>query len=80
MKRLFVSPHGRGVGLGRALIAAILDKAIALGYIEMRLDTLPSLVEALALYQQFGFVQVPAYYKTPIESTIFMAKRLVPPH
>lgn len=41
MKRLYVSPRVRGLGLGSALIDAIIGEAVRIGYIEMRLDTLP---------------------------------------
>lgn len=77
MKRLYVSPHARGVGLGKALVAAIVEKAKDLGYAEMRLDTLRSMRGAIELYKRFGFIEIPPYYETPLEnSTIFLALRL----
>lgn len=76
MKRLYVSPPARGHGLARALIDRLLDEARALGYREMRLDTLPMMGEAQALYAALGFVDIPPYYDTPIAGTRFMAKRL----
>ncbi|CAN5461925.1 GNAT family N-acetyltransferase [soil metagenome] len=76
MKRLYVAPRGRGVGLGKALMNAILETAAHLGYREMRLDTLPSLVEAVSLYRMGGFEEIPPYYDTPVEGTIFMGRRL----
>jgi ribosomal protein S18 acetylase RimI-like enzyme len=78
MKRLFVSPEGRRLGLGRALVAAILSEAARIGYREIRLDTLSSMTEALALYRNAGFEPVPPYYDTPIAGTVFLAKRLSP--
>jgi ribosomal protein S18 acetylase RimI-like enzyme len=78
MKRLYVMPEGRGLGLGKALVAAILSEAARIGYREIRLDTLPTMAEALALYHKAGFKPVEAYYDTPITGTVFLAKRLWP--
>ena len=72
MKRLYVAPAGRGLGLGRALMQAVTDQARRLGYREMRLDTLPTLTAAQSLYRQGGFVPMPAYYHTPVEGTVFL--------
>jgi GNAT superfamily N-acetyltransferase len=77
MKRLFVSPEARGLGLGRALIAALIIEARRIGYREMRLDTLPSMAAAMALYEGLGFVDIAPYYDTPVAGTRFLAKSLV---
>ena len=76
MKRLFVSPAGRGLGLGRALACAIVDEAKRLGYAEIRLDTLPSMQAAIGLYKELGFGVVDPYYATALPGTIFMARIL----
>lgn len=76
MKRLYVHPRGRGVGLGRALLNAIVAEATRIGYREIRLDTLPTMDAAIALYRGEGFELIPAYYDTPVEGTIFMARTL----
>ncbi len=78
LKRLYVSPEGRGLGLGRALVTAILAEAAQLGYREIRLDTLPTMTGALALYRKAGFEPTAPYYDTPITGTVFLAKRLSP--
>ncbi|THX15220.1 acetyltransferase [Aureobasidium pullulans] len=71
MKRLYVTPEGRGTGLGKALVKEVIQKAKAMGYQVMRLDTLASMEAAKALYMGLGFVERKAYYDTPIEGTVF---------
>src|SRR5260370_30868145 len=65
MKRLYVSPEGRGFGLGERLVDAVVKEAKRIGYREMRLDTLPSMTGAIALYRKFGFEPLEPYYETP---------------
>jgi carbonic anhydrase len=76
MKRLYVRPEARGRGLAKQLIAAALDEARRLRYSEIRLDTLPMMGDAQALYVALGFADIPPYYETPIAGTRFMSKRL----
>ncbi len=76
MKRLYVAPRGRGLGLGKALVEAVITEALSIGYREMRLDTLPDMAEAIALYRRLGFKDIPPYYDTPVAGTIFMALKL----
>ena len=78
MKRLYVTPRARGLGLGKALVEAVLAEAQRIGYREIRLDTLPTMDEAIGLYGRLGFETIAPYYVTPINGTRFMAKRLSP--
>jgi len=76
MKRLFVRPEARGQGLATRLIDAVLADARRIGYVEMRLDTLPMMIDAQSLYVATGFRDIAPYYDTPIAGTRFMAKAL----
>ena len=76
MKRLYVAPGGRGLGLGRAMAEAVCAEAARLGYREICLDTLPSMAAAQSLYARLGFVEIAPYYDTPVAGTRFLARRL----
>lgn len=76
MKRLFVLPAARGRGVGRALLAAVLVAARRAGYREIRLDSLPFMAEAVALYRAAGFAEIAPYYATPVAGTLFLGRRL----
>jgi len=77
MKRLYLTPSSRGLGVGRALVREVIEEAKRLGYEEMRLDTLPSMVRARKLYESVGFENIDAYYETPLAGTIFLGKKLL---
>jgi len=80
MKRLFVRPEYRARGLGRVLVEAIIEEARKIGYASMRLDTLPGKMDrAIALYRSIGFVEIPPYYNTPVDTTTFMELDLLTP-
>lgn len=76
MKRLYVAPRGRGLGLGKTLIDAIIKEGVRIGYREMRLDTLPGMIEAVALYRKAGFLPIEPYYDTPLAGTTFLGRSL----
>ncbi len=78
MKRLYVAPEARGFGLGVRLVQRVIEAAEAIGYREIRLDTLPTMTGALGLYARLGFEPMPAYYATPIAGTRFLRRVLRP--
>ena len=69
MKRLYVSPRLRGRGIGRYLVEAILKQAAMIGYSRLRLDSIPSMRKAQALYESIGFHEISAYRPNPNEGT-----------
>ena len=76
MKRLFVRPEARGLGAGRALVQRLLDEARTIGYADIVLDTLSTMVEAQALYEAFGFREVAPYCVNPIPGARFLGRSL----
>ncbi len=72
MKRLYLTPKIRGKGLGKILCEKIIEKTKQFGYKRIRLDTLPSMTAARALYRNLGFHPIKPYYHNPIPGTIYM--------
>lgn len=72
MKRLYVRDQFRGLGLGKKLVLAILDEGKKLGYEKMRLDTVPVMQSAIALYRSLGFKEIPPYCENPIAGALYM--------
>jgi ribosomal protein S18 acetylase RimI-like enzyme len=64
MKRLYVRPAFRGLGVGRLLADRVIRR--------MRLDTLPGMISARALYHKFGFREIAPYRSNPVEGTAFL--------
>lgn len=76
MKRLYVTPNGRGCGVGNELVKSIIEVAHSLGYQEMKLDSLPWMEKALALYRSHGFRPIAPYYQVPYSDGVFLGRRL----
>ena len=76
MKRLYIDPRFRGLGLGRVLAEAILDAARQASYDVVLLDTLSEMETARALYEDLGFIEIPPYYHNPIEGAHYLMVKL----
>ena len=78
MKRLYVRPAFRATGLGRCLAESLIARAREIGYGALRLDTLPSMGAAQALYRSLGFRRIAPYREVAIPGVVFMELRLIP--
>jgi len=72
MKRLYVKPAFRSLGLGRLLAEAVMESARLAGYDSILLDTLDDMEAARALYVELGFEEVPPYYHNPIAGAHYL--------
>jgi GNAT superfamily N-acetyltransferase len=76
VKRLYVQPAQRGGSWGRRLAVALIGEARAIGYAELRLDTLDWMADARRLYAKLGFGECPPYYDNPLPGVIYMSLML----
>ena len=76
MKRLFVRPGARGIGLGRKLALHAIAEARKRRYQRMRLDTLPDMGAAQAMYLALGFQPIPPYRHNPVPGASFWELQL----
>jgi ribosomal protein S18 acetylase RimI-like enzyme len=62
--------------MGRSLAQTLIQEAIKKGYSRMRLDTVPSMKEARALYGSLGFKPIPSYCHNPVPGVVFLELKL----
>jgi DNA-binding MarR family transcriptional regulator/GNAT superfamily N-acetyltransferase len=65
IKRVWIAPKSRGVGLATRLIAELEARARALGLSTLRLDTNSALKEAQNLYRKLGYREVARFNANP---------------
>lgn len=76
MKRLYLRPVARGLGLGGALVERLIREARSAGYSEMRLDVLAEFEAAQRLYANFGFEVAEPVSHNPTPGAQFLGRRL----
>jgi putative acetyltransferase len=76
MKRLYVRPAFRRLGIGRVLTQALLDRGLQAGYSNLLLDTLDDMEAARGLYASLGFEEIPPYYFNPIPGAHYLRAEL----
>lgn len=79
MKRLYIQPSYRQLGLGRELTRCIVERGRELGYRRVVLDTLDSMQGAQALYRSLGFASIEPYYDNPLPDALYFARDLILP-
>mgnify|MGYP001812269684 FL=1 len=79
MKRLYVKPEYRKLRIGSRLAEAVIACARSRGYAYMRLDTVPAMKPARALYAALGFKEIPPYRFNPIDGATYMERALKQP-
>lgn len=72
MKRLYVRPAFRGLGLGRLLAESVMQAARMNAYDHVLLDTLDDMQAARSLYEELGFTEIPPYYFNPIAGAHYL--------
>jgi putative acetyltransferase len=76
MKRMYVRPAFRGLGIGRILAQSLIAEARENGYLLMKLDTIRTMVEAITLYRALGFRETDPYTQNPIPGALFFSLTL----
>jgi ribosomal protein S18 acetylase RimI-like enzyme len=67
MKRLWVRPQFRGLGLGRLLSGRLIEEAAKREYTAIYLDTMPGTMQAAnRIYTELGFAPVEQYTNSPV--------------
>lgn len=71
LKRLFLTPESRGLGVSKLLMEVAISHARKLGYKDMLLDTLRTMTPARKLYEGYGFEEIGSYYENPEDAVFY---------
>lgn len=71
LKRLYLTPESRGLGVAKLLMDVAVAHARKLGYKEMLLDTLRTMMPARRLYERYGFEETGSYYHNPEDAVFY---------
>lgn len=77
LKRFYVKPAFRQYKIGAQLLAAVITTAKELQFHHLRLEVIPNLTKAKALYHSFGFYTIEPYQVVVMEGTTYMEKNLL---
>ena len=77
LKRMYLKPEARGLGIGKQLLNKAIEVGSELKYKKMRLDTLPTMVSAIKLYEKTGFYKIEAYRFNPVAGALYYEIKLV---
>ncbi|GAB2775674.1 N-acetyltransferase [Rhabdobacter roseus] len=79
IKRMYLRPDHRGLGIGKALLTKTLEVARQMGYKTIKLDTIGyKMPSAVGLYQAMGFRETAPYNYNPYEGVLYFEKELEP--
>ena len=76
LKRMYLKEEMRGLGIGKVMMSEAINAAKELGYIKMRLDTLPTMEAAIKLYTKFGFYEIDPHRFNPVKGTKYFELEL----
>jgi len=77
VKRMYIKPEYQGKGIGKALMARVLETAKSMNYKIIKLDTLgPKMPAAVGLYKSFGFKEAAPYNYNPYEGVLYFERKL----
>lgn len=74
LKRIYVRPEFRGLGIGLEMSEWLIDYAASAGYEICRLDTLRRLEKAVRMYEKLGFKEIPPYNFNPEPDIVYLER------